>query len=138
MTEKQAHEAIAQRFKTQWATLHPTIPIVFSNEIGSSTDEWVRIAFVPALSRQSALGAVKRWTRTGTIGVQIFSPASAGTARCSELADDVRTVLEGQFLTVGSDESPVVTYAGSSGSPLSDGNWFMETVTVPYSHDQLR
>lgn len=138
MTEQQAHEAIAQRFKTQWAALHPSMPIVLGNEVAESAAEWVRLAIVPATSRQTAVGGLKRWTREGTIGVQIFTPSGAGTARASELADDARTALEGQFLTVSGEQEPVVTYGGSSGSPLSDGAWFQMTVTFGYRFDHLR
>jgi hypothetical protein len=137
VNEKQAHETIAQWFKTQWQTLYPAMPIVFANEIGSSVAEWVRIAFVPATSQQTAVGALKRWTRAGTIGVQIFTLAANGTGRASELADAVRTVLEGKFLLATGDDEPVVTYGGASGTPLSDGAWFMQTVTVPYRFDEL-
>lgn len=138
MTEKQAHEAIAQRFKSQWSSMHAGMPIAFANEVGSTSSEWIRLTFVPAVSRQSAIGAVRRWTREGTIGVQIFTLAADGTGRASELADDVRTALEGQYLTVAGESEPVVTYGGASGSPLAEGAWFQLTVTFPYHFDELR
>lgn len=134
MTEQEAHEAIIQHWKAQWEALRPMVPWTQLNELGASTGEWIRVALVPAVRVQAAFGKTKRWRQRGTIGVQIFTPTAAGTARASELADDVRTVLEGQLLE-GDD---LVTYAGSSGSPLSDGVWFMLTVTVPYSFDELR
>jgi hypothetical protein len=137
VNERQAHEAILQHWHEQWSALQPSVPWTQLNELSSSSTEWVRVAIVPALSQQAALGKTKRWRRSGTIGVQIFSPVSAGTDRVSRLADDVRTCLEGQFIT-GDDDEPVVTLGGSSGSPLSDGVWFMLTVTVPYSFDELR
>ncbi len=141
MNEKQAHEAILQHWKAGWEALHPAganyVWWTQLNELGDAAESWVRIAIAPALSRQAALGAVKRWRRSGTIGVQVFVPTGGGTARASELADDVRTVLEGKFIAGVGDE-PVVTLGGSSGGPVSDGVWFQITVTVPYSFDELR
>lgn len=141
MNEQQAHEAILEHWATQWALLHPEggdyVWWTQLNELGDVTSSWVRVAIVPALSQQAALGKTKRWRRSGNIAVQIFVPVGAGTARASELADDVRTALEGQFIA-GIGDEPVVTYAGSTSSPMSDGTWFQVTVTVPYSFDELR
>jgi hypothetical protein len=141
VNEKQAHEAILQHWATQWATLHPAGPGYVwwtqLNELGAAAESWVRVAIVPALSRQATIGNPPKWRRSGTIGVQIFVPAGAGTARASELADDVRTVLEGKMI-FGVDSEPVVTLAGSTGSPLSDGTWFQVTVTIPFSFDEVR
>lgn len=141
MTEAQAHEAILQHWATQWATLHPVGPNYVwwtqLNELGDAAESWVRVAIVPVLSRQATIGSPPKWRRSGTIGVQIFVPVGAGTRRASALADDVRRVLEGQMIS-GPDSEPVVTLAGSSGSPLSDGAWLMLTVTFPYSFDEVR
>lgn len=136
--EASAHEAILQHWRDGWLTVQPSIPWTFTSEVFASEDEWARVAIVPALSRQSALGAVKRWTRSGTIGVQVFSPAGVGTLRVSQLADDVRTVLEGQFIAVRGTDQPVVTLGGSSGTPMTDGKWIMQLVTFAYSWDELR
>ncbi len=136
--EASAHEAILRHWHEGWAGAQPSIPWTPTNEIMEAEDEWVRIMIAPALSRQTAIGTLKRWTRSGVIGVQIFSPANAGTLRVSQLADDIRTVLEGQFISVTGTDQPVVTLGGSSGTPVSDGKWLMQLVTFPYSWDELR
>lgn len=136
--EASAHEAILQAWRDGWLAVQPSIPWTFTNEVFESEDEWVRVTIVPALSRQSAFGALKRWTRSGTIGVQVFSATGAGTLRISQLADDIRTVLEGQFIAVRGTDQPVVTLGGSSGTPAPNGRWLMQTVTFAYSWDELR
>lgn len=141
MTEAEAHEAILQRWLTGWDELHGSLTLdpidwVPSNEIRDAADEWVRIALVPAVSRQTTLGTSPRWTREGNIAVQIFTMSNTGTKRASELADDVRTVLEGRFIEVVGDH--VVTSAGSSSPGGADGKWFITLVTVPYRFDEIR
>lgn len=138
MNEAQAHEAIAQHFRSGFLALRPAVLLTFTNEILDAADEWVRLTIAPALSQQSALGAVKRWTRSGTIGVGCFTPANAGTQRASQFADDARTVLEGQFIYRTGDPDPVIVLGGSSGTPVSDGKWLYTLVTFAYSFDEHR
>lgn len=137
MNERQAHKAIIDHWAAQWTALQPNIPWTQLNELSDATSEYVIVAIVPAVRVQAALGKTKRWRQEGTIGVKIKSPISAGTDRVSELADNVRTALEGKFITGVGDE-PVVTRGGSSKSPLSDGVWFSLVVDFLYYFDELR
>lgn len=142
MNEAQADEAITQHWSAGWEALHgagPTfVPWVPLNQITDSTPEYVRLSIVSMTRRQATTGDTKRWRHTGELAVQIFTRANIGTRRAKELAGDVRTVLEGRFITAPGDDEPVTTLAGPSRSPQTDGVWFMMLVTVPYSFDELR
>ena len=142
MTEKQAVDAILQAWQDGWEALHPDdpedpdyVPYTFNNETFETVATWVRVTIVPMVSNQASLGAVRRWARTGEIAVQIFARPNEGLGTIAILADDVRTVLEGQSIHTAGVDEPVCTYAGSSGSPSNDGAWQQLLVRVPYRYD---
>jgi len=70
---------------------------------------WLRMTIKHSTGGQSSLSgaqATKRWTRTGYIAVQIFTPAGDGMSR----ADDIISIVLGAF----------------EGKTTSGGVWFRE------------
>lgn len=133
VTDADACEAIAQAWRTGWDTLHGSgsgdeVADVLEGEIGESDSEWVRLAIVPGPSQLQTLDAQQR-ERTALIAVQIFTPPAAGTRRATELVDDVRTVLEAQVFSSGSER--IWTHAATAANAPNDGAWLMRIVTVP-------
>lgn len=132
MTDADAHEAIAQHWRTGWDTLHGSgsgdeVTDVAEGEIGASDEEWVRLAVVPTVSQLQTLDAAQR-ERNALIAVQIFALPASGTRRATELVDDVRTVLEAQVIASGGER--VWTLEASAQPGPSDGAWLMRVVTV--------
>lgn len=132
MTDADANEAIVQAWRTGWDALHGSLTAdevtdVLEGEIGESGTEWVRLAIVPTVSALQTLDAQQR-ERNAIIAVQIFTLPSSGTRRASELVDDVRSVLEAQVISSGSER--LWTYEATAANGQSDGAWLMRVVTV--------
>ncbi len=139
MTEQQACEAIVEAWSTGWVALHPDVPFTLDNEAfdaASAPDTWARVTIVPSLRAQGSMGPVgsQRFESKGYIAVQLFTPSDAGASTARGLCDDVRKVLERKGFVVGSET--VVTFAGSTKSPTTDGRWYQVTVTVPFLYWQ--
>lgn len=132
MTEADANEAITQHWHTEWDALHGSasgdeVAYVLEGDAALSASEWVRFAIVPSVSSLQTLDAAQR-ERTALLTVQIFTPPNE-TRRASELVDDVRSVLEAQVISSGSER--IWTLAASASPGLNDGAWIMRVVSVP-------
>lgn len=126
---------IRSRFSTQWATLRPTVPLIFDNvgdqDLPEDT-EWVRLVVLPGNSGQVEFGMTRRWRRAGVVSVQLFVPAATGTGLAMELGDTVKDIFEG--LTV----SGVIFRATTLNRIGIDGAWLQYNAQTPYQADELR
>ncbi len=150
MTEQQAIEAILEAWEDGWVLLHPPVeddpdyvPYTFENETFTPpvSGPWARVSIVPTqVSRQASMGPAgsRRFSRGGTIAVQLFVDVNGGRSALAELADEVRGIFEGTRITAGADAEPICTYAGSTTAVEPDEPWFMCTVLVPYNYVQTR
>lgn len=146
MTEVEAVQAILEQWEDGWDALHPLdpdaeghVPYTYVNET-YTTDHlgdlgaWVRVTIQHTTSEQATMGSVgiRKWHRRGNVLVQVFTPIDSGRLLASELADDVRTVLEGYRA------SDLNLYAGTTGESDEDGAWLMTTVVVPFRYVSTR
>lgn len=139
MTEAEAIEAIQQRFIDGWTAIHPAdpedpdhVPFTFSGEVFDSSDTWVRLSVNHSTRNQMTAGATARFDSRGNIMVQLFGSIDIGATQLAELAEDVRTVLEGIRL------QDIVIRAGASRPAGTDGRWEMKIVTLPFEVEQQR
>jgi len=147
MTEAQAVEALYEQWQTGWEIIHPSIvgdpervPYTFTNESFSDDQvgdlgAWVRVSMNHATAGQITHNKPpsRRFERRGEVFVQIFAPVDAGVLLLAELADDVRSVLEG--VRIGDD---FCTYAGRTQPNPEDGQWSMATVVIPFRYVETR
>lgn len=141
MNEREAKQAIIDEWEAEWPTLHPPdvddpdyCPFTYDNEIAESTTRWARLSVRHTTSAQTTMGSApsRRFQREGVIFVQLFGNTDAGCGELSDLAADVRTVLEGQRL------GDLVIYAGLTQEQPTDGVWAMATVQLPFRYTELR
>ncbi len=145
MKEHEAIELLSQRWKTQWATLHPSdVPFALENEqFRSSESKWALVFIRHTTSRQMTQGpeGARRFERNGNIIVLLFGAIDGGRTPLSELVDDVRTVFEGKRLNSAGDPLWIYAAASAEGGPngkTTDGLWFMQRVTTPFRYTELR
>lgn len=142
MTEAEAREAVCQRWKDVWDTLHPapggTCPYTFENKKDLEPDprtSWARVEMTQADSNQHSLGAPgqRTWRREALVMVHLFRPLDDGTNALSTLCDEVRAVYEGvTFYGVQPNGSPRMQTVGS------DGNWYQITMICPIQYFETR
>ncbi|RPH64990.1 MAG: hypothetical protein EHM89_00175 [Acidobacteria bacterium] len=146
MTEREAIEAILVHWEDEWEALHPEdtsdpdcVPWYAGNEAHETSElgalgAWARINVIHTAAEQTTMGSApsRKFERRGNIYVQLFAPIDAGVQLRAELADDVRTAMEGFRV----DE--LRTYAGRTEEGVEDGVWSMAVVIVPFAYTDTR
>ena len=146
MTEREAIEGILETFESGWETLHPAsvsdpdcVPWTTKNEDFDETQlgvlgAWARIAIIHTSAEQitQGLAPVRKFERRGNVFVQLFAPVAAGVGLLADLAQDVRTVLEGQ--RVGA----LNLAAGRTQEGAEDARWAMVSVVIPFRYVDQR
>lgn len=134
MTEREAIEAVLQRWNDGWTTLHPEIPWTTRGEVFSSEASWARISVQHSTAEQTTMGSApsRKFERRGNIFVQLFVQENQGAGALADLAEDVRDVLEGQRL------DGLTIYAGRTEEAPSDGVWAMAAVVLPFRYTHER
>ena len=151
MTEREAIEAILLRWQDEWEALHPSpvmptdpldldhVPWTTGNEAFASDalgvlGAWARIHVIHTSADQTTQGSApsRKFERRGQIYVQLFAPIDAGRALLAELADDVRTAIEG--VRAGD----LRTYAGRTEELPDDGAWAMTVIAIPFAYTDTR
>lgn len=100
MTPVEFVEAVYQRFRTQWgATTQVHYDGHAFTEPGPDV-EWVRVSVQNLGGGQSTLGQTggRKFERSASIFVQVFTPVTAGVGRGASLAQTARAIFEGTRL----------------------------------------
>jgi len=154
MNEQQANLAILQQWESGWDALHPQdtsapeyVPYTYDNE-AFDTDAlgdlgaWVRLTIQHSTRRQRTMGSApnRKYECRGRVFVTLFAPVDNGRALIAQLADDVRTVMEGQRL--GDLLLDDATTRGenwfATGPTREDGVWAQATVVVEFRYTDTR
>lgn len=145
MTEAQAMNLLSETWKAGWLALHSgDAPYALENEHYRSTSPtWALVFFRHTVSRQITQGppGARKFERRGNILVFLFGAVDTGRIPVSELVGDVRTVFEARRLATVDD--PLWTEAAASqetgvNGRTTDGNWFMQRVTIPFRYTEQR
>lgn len=139
MTEAQAIEAIAQRWKDGWEALQPTVPYTFEDEFFEAPTVWARVTVRHSVRQQISAGDVgtRRFEHRGNVFVQLFGDVDRGRAQLAGLADNARSVFEAKRIVVDANDDKLTLYSASSRESPTDGRWAQHTVTVPFVYYQL-
>lgn len=131
-----ANEAITQRFTDVW---EPTgFEYGFGNEkLGSREDmPWARFVLRHSLATQSTLGPVgnRRFDRSGSAFIQVFTPTQEGTRRSAELVQRVVDGFEGARISGTSIcfNDVIPREVGPS------GKWYQVTIEVTFIYSDIR
>jgi hypothetical protein len=135
VTEADAVEAIADRWRTTWPTLAPAVPYAFGGEIYAppeSAASWAHVATGPIQRQLATLGPAgsRRVTCTGVVVVTLFRALGEGDAALLVLAGHARAVLELRTLLPAAGGA--VHLRASSSAPGRRDAWAIRAVTVPF------
>lgn len=102
-TINEAKVLILDQFTVGWAE---ATPIAYEDEeFNKPSDDsaYVRLSIKEMVSRQDTLGTAgnRKYVREGSAFVEIYVPEGAGTKAADDLAELVRTVLEGVRISGG-------------------------------------
>ena len=134
----QARDEVHALFKLAWDAGAPGIPLLYwdTAQVVPTTGAWARITMKHVVSGQTTLSGEtgqRRFTRTGVITVQIFTPTGDGNVNADLLANVAKNAFEGVH-TPGDIWFRDVT-ATEVGQ---EGVWFQTNVTAAFIYDEVR
>lgn len=146
MTEAEATQAILEQWEDGWDPLHPEdpsdpehVPYTYTNEAFTSDalgdlGAWARVTVRHSTANQASMGSApnRKFDRRGVVIVQLFAPIDAGTLLLAELADDVRTALEGYR------SGELLLHEGATSDIPDDGAWAQKSVTIQFRYTDTR
>lgn len=141
LTRKQAIDEICAIFKTAWDTTGHGSRVKYDNVGTTSTppsgqDPWARVTIKHGVSAQASLaGAVgtRRFRRTGTLAVQVFTPPGEGLSGATDLPKIVQDAYEGVSTTGG------VWFRDVSINEIGpDGDFFQTNVVAFFEYDEIK
>lgn len=146
-TYDSANDEILGLFNADWATRTPALnggqavhvewPGVDSQDPPPVGAPWARIVLRYGSSRQATLSppGQRRFTRTGLVTVQIFTPISAGggLSLAEKLGIIARDAFEGKGTSSG------IWFQNARIQPIgADGQWEQTNVVVEFQYDEQR
>ena len=135
-TLNEAAEAIYQSFETAWGA---TSALTFDNEEFDPPDNapFVRLTVRHNGARQDTIGRAtnRKFGRTGSVFVQIFTLANEGRANADNLAQTARAVFEGVTLsgTTLFFRNVIVREIGPG-----DGRWYQVNVEAEFKYFETK
>ncbi len=128
------NNADSQNVKVLFADVSSDVPVASS--ANSNPPPWVRISIQHTNSTQGSLSndnGRRRWTRTGIVTVQIFTPYGTGLS----LADNLAMIALGAFEGKATP-SHVWFYNVRPEEIGQDGAWFQTNVYAEFTYDEVR
>lgn len=127
-------QTIRSRFDTLWpAQFSPAVPHTFSDVEYTPVEgtAWVRLTVISGEQRQVSMGKLRRFRRTGVVGVNIYVPVGSGDGRAQELADAVADIFMGRTVNGVIFRGTGLTRVGREGA------WQVWLADTPYQADDL-
>lgn len=136
--------AIKSRLNTQWAALHPSIPIGWSNDpnpilSSSSPGPVLRAEVRGGVEEVAAWGGPNqnRYRQTGELIVRVLVPAYSGEEAARDYADEVCVIFRG-WRTGASQELIFFGVDNAAGGEADrDGNFFEVDVIASFTNDLI-
>jgi hypothetical protein len=140
-TMAEAREAIYARFKAEWLASPGPGPLTayfFDNEGGDppAGAPWARCTVRHRTGGQETLGVPgnRKFTRLGSVLVQLFAVTNKGTASMDELGPAARALFEGRNLA-----GTTVRFGNVSFRELgTDSGWYAATVEAEFEYDEVK
>ncbi len=141
ITDRQAAEAVVQKWDTEFPSLHPTVMYGFSletfKEPADRSATWAIVELKGTGSRQETLGrkGQREYLRQANILVRLFGPLNKGSGGLSDLVASVRQIYEGEsFGGISPGE-------GGASNPVeigSNGRFHEILVVTPVTYNEKR
>lgn len=141
-TLTEARDQILDRLKqtVDAITAQDRPEVVYDDAPGSiprtKTSKWCRATIRHAVSGQASLTnsqGVRKWVRSGTLSVQVFTPSGTGLGLSDRIASTIRGAYEG-FATSGG-----VWFRNARVSEIGDdGTWYQVNVLVDFEYHEIK
>ena len=127
-------DALIDRFRVQWASLRPTVPVAWENAPAidpAPTGPYVAYFIRPGRYRRQYVGDGPGWYHgQGRVLVQVFTPKESETATADLFCDDIVTIYRrwrsaDLAVRMEGDAEPVVV--------PGDPNFHQVNVSLPYT-----
>lgn len=135
-TFPEANEAMTQRFDDVWS---PTgFPYVLGNEkfAGPENTPWARMVLRHNSGFQDTLGpnGRRRFDRTGSMIIQVFTPQREGTARSMQLIQTLSDGIEGERIP-----NTTVCFLNSFPREVGpDGKWYQVNYEADFRWTEIK
>lgn len=136
-TYEEAQEAFLQKFVDTWASTG--FRYTFENETGFSTPEnapWARFTIRHNVANQETQGQSgnRKFNRSGSCFVQIFTPLDEGTKRSKALTAVVVAGFEGDRI-IGSTIRFLDVIPRETGP---EGEWYQVVVEIVFQYTEIK
>ena len=128
----QVASAVEQRFASQWATAHPTIPVLYDSsdqQIGAG-DTHLTLSILFGPTERKNIGSYKNHRLYGIISINILVKKGTGTRTSLGYADTAATIFRDEQFSGVLCRSPYVKRIG-----LLD-EWMAYNVSTPFQYDE--
>ena len=139
-TVTQARNEMMATFKVAWdaAAVSQNVPVLYPDvsDDPPTSGAWARVTVVHDSGEQATLAShqgLRRYHRTGTIIVQLFTPAGGGQVLSDALGKVVTDAFEGV-----TTESGVIFRNVIPKEIGQDGAWFQVNVQAGFEYDEVR
>lgn len=117
---------------TTWQIQWPDKPA----DVPTTPDPWARAVMKHASGTQASLAGdtgQRRWTRTGVLTIQVFTPAGEGLSRSDVLSTILVDALEGASTPHG------VWFREVRAQEIGpDGDWYQVNVMAVFEYDEVK
>jgi hypothetical protein len=134
MNLERAQEIINEYWEESWES---ETPYALENELSGldkGNDCWARLTVRETVSAQESLGnkGTRRYRRSGLLFVQIFAPIDKGTKTTKSLAEQVRSIFEGETIGPAGEEVRFFDVQVKILGPERNGKWHNTTVECAF------
>lgn len=135
-----ARNEMMATFKTAWdaSSVSQNVPVLYPDVSGDppTSGAWTRVTVIHDSGEQATLAShqgLRRYHRTGTIVVQLFTPAGGGQVSSDALCKVVTDAFEGVTTASGVIFRNVIQKEIGQ-----DGAWFQVNVQAGFEYDEVR
>lgn len=140
MNQYEARKAIAQRWIAMWPGLSGGVP--YGIDVDSIVEDatYARLSIDFEDSEQRTLGSIgnRKFTRPGSLIVELYAPPDSGAKTLDQLAQHVVTMFEGaRFGAVGTEDG-IVCFASTRGRLASTVQHATLSIGVDFEFYEVR
>ena len=142
-TIEEARDEILTYFTTEWNTQTDPPLVIYDDKARDLPEDasWVRVRVQHNVFAQRTLGGKpslggggRRFTRTGIVTVQVFTPVGDGLTSSDPLVDFTVDIFEGE--ETGSDR---VEFRNTRANEVgADGPWHQTNVIADFEYDRVK
>lgn len=121
-------ETRSQQIQQAFSDNFSACPVAWPNEsfVTPSQTAWARFNVMDNVSAYDGIGTGAPIRRDGMVIVQVFTPADTGTAESEQIADSIKSALEGLV-------SNAIHFGAANRRPIGNyDGWYQVNVTIPY------